>query len=156
MIHVVRVDPGANPTLTGPVAQCIRDYARVHGAAAEDPDLTTRQTMAALWQGSPDLLVLALVEDTGAVVGHLVAVHGKSGTKSTTVIQQVKATANVGDGIDRAAAQVEQWARSKGAQTSVLVTHRDPDKSGPKKWRDMGYEPTHTIMAKSLNGHHGG
>lgn len=155
MIHVVKVDPGANPTLTGPVAQCIRDYARIHGSVSEDPELTTRQTMASLWAGSPDLLVLALVEDTGAVVGHLVAVYGQNGTKRTTVIQQVKATANVGDGIDRAAAQVEEWARARGATTAILVTHRDPDKSGPKKWREMGYEPTHTVMAKPLNGAHG-
>jgi hypothetical protein len=152
MIHVVTVDASANPTLTGPVAQCIRDYARVHGGVQADPDLATREIMSHLWQGAAHLLVLALVEETGAVVGHLVAVYGENGTRRSVVIQQVKATANVGDGIDRAAALVETWAKSKGAAHTLLVSHRDPEKSGPKKWREMGYEPTHTILVKSLNG----
>lgn len=159
MVHVLKVDPASNAPLTGLIAQRIKDYAQAH-TPTSDPEVVTRQALAALWAGDPNLLVLALVDDGGGtaeVVGHLLANYGKIGQQGWVWITQVKALQNVGDAITQAAFHVEQWAQTKGALGTVLISHRDPDKSGPERWRRLGYVPTHTILTKTFqdNGHGG-
>lgn len=152
MIHVLPFDLATNAPLVGLLAGRIRDYTEKHGTAGSDALATMRSTMASLCAGDPNVLALAAVDDSGELLGHLVATFASN----AVVIQQVKASGNVGDAMDKFAFHVEQWGRTKGATVAALVSHRDPEKSGPEKWRARGYVPTHTILAKPLTNGHGG
>jgi len=152
-VVVLPVDP-----LNGPTAMLLPFIAqRIFNMAQErmqelDPERFTRVLMANLWGANPGLLVLALLEPSGKLVGHVTAEYGTDGVKKWIYCAQCKADGNVGDAVRRALQMIEAWAESlvnvqpAGVPVTrlTMATHRDDD-----AWRrKYGFEKDRSVCSR--------
>ncbi len=134
-IVVLPVDP-----LNGPTAMLLPFIAqRIYNMASErmvevDPTRFTRAILARLWAGDPAVVILAMLEPTGKLVGHLCAELCTDSVKKWVFVHQTKADGNVGDAVKRAIVLLDQWAASLKDTTApggvpvtlmTMATHRN-------------------------------
>lgn len=134
-IVVLPVDP-----LNGPTAMLLPFIAqRIFNMASErmtevDPGRFTRAILARLWGGDHTVLVLAMLEPTGKLVGHVCAEFCTDGVKKWVFVHQTKADGNVGDAVKRAIVILDQWAGTLTNSTApqgvpvtlmTMATHRN-------------------------------
>lgn len=146
-IVVLPVDP-----LNGPTAMLLPFIAhRIFSMAAEraqelDPERFTRSFLARLWAGSPDVLILAFLEPSGKLVGHVTAEACTDGVKKWVFVSQTKADGNVGDAVKRALVMLDAWGKQFGATTMNMATHRD-DAAWARKY---GLEKSRSVYGRVI------
>jgi hypothetical protein len=134
-IVVLPVDP-----LNGPTAMLLPFISqRIYNMASErmaecDPRRFTQALMARLWAGDPAILLLAMLEPSGKLVGHVTAELCTDNVKKWVFVHQTKADGNVGDAVRRAITILDQWAASLKDTTNpagvpvtlmTMATHRN-------------------------------
>lgn len=109
-VHLVRLNPyDPNLGVLVPiVSKRIVEYAREHMKEL-DPVLVARQVMVPLWNQDPTVLVLAMVNTEGVVVGHAVGGIQSDGINSWLVITQTQADGAVGDAVRRSLDFARTW-----------------------------------------------
>jgi hypothetical protein len=156
-VVVLPVDP-----LNGPTAMLLPFIAqRIFSMANErmqelDPERMTRTLLTRLWAGDPGVLVLAMLEPSGKLVGHLTAEYCTDGVKKWIFVAQTKADGNVGDAVKRAILMLEQWAVSLeqaqpvGVKVSLIAmaTHRD-DAAWARKY---SFEKSRSVYIRPIGG----
>lgn len=146
-IVVLPVDP-----LHGPTAMLLPFIAqRVFGMASDrqaelDPERFTRNLMTRLWAGDPNVLVLAFLEPSGKLVGHVVAELCTDGTRRWIFVAQTKADGNVGDAVRRALTMLDEWGARHKATVMNMATHRD-DAAWSRKY---GLEKSRSIYTRAI------
>jgi hypothetical protein len=134
-VVVLPVDP-----LNGPTAMLLPFISqRIYNMASErmaelDPRRFTQALMARLWAGDPAVLILAMLEPSGKLVGHLTAELCTDSVKKWIFVHQTKADGNVGDAVKRAITMLDQWAATLKDTTApggvpvslmTMATHRN-------------------------------
>lgn len=161
-IHLIRMNPyDPNLGVLVPiVAKRIMAYSQEH-AKEVDPVLATRNIMVPLWSQDPLMLVLAMVNTDGAVVGHAVGAVQGDGLRHSLIISQTQADGAVGDAVLRSLDYAREWVAreidplltARGLATvdkMVLVTGKNE-----KAWeRDYGFRLDRRVLSLSLG--HGG
>jgi hypothetical protein len=146
-VVVLPVDP-----LNGPTAMLLPFIAhRIFTMAGErmselDPERFTRTILARLWSGDPGVLVLAFLEPSGKLVGHVVAEICTDNVKRWIFVSQTKADGNVGDAVKRTILMLDEWAKQFSATTMCFATHRS-DAAWQKKY---GFEPHRQVMMRAI------
>lgn len=146
-VVVLPVDP-----LNGPTAMLLPFIAqRVFNMAQErmqelDPERFTRSLMARLWAGDPGALILAFIEPSGKLVGHVTAEFCTDGVKKWIFVHQTKADGNVGDAVRRALTMLDEWARHLGATMMTMATHRS-DAAWQRKY---GLETHRQVLMREI------
>lgn len=157
-IHVVRLDPyDPNLGMIVPiVAKRVMAYAREYQKEL-DPVTATRNVMVPLWQGDPTVLVLAMVNTEGTVVGHAVGAVQSDGSRSTLVISQTQADGAVGDAVVRALDFAKAWVATEINPHLLSRGVRPVDKmvyvtgKNEKAWeKDYGFRLERRILALPL------
>ena len=140
------------------MAKRITEYAREHMHEL-DPTVVTRNVMVPLWSQDPSVLVLAMVNTEGTVVGHAVAAINSDGVNSWLNVTQTQADGAVGDAVKRSLDFARQWAQGEinGLLTAVgrkpvsrmcLVTGKNE-----KAWeREFGFKLERRVLALALDG----
>lgn len=144
---IVEIDvrkPG-HSTLTPILAKRIEDFADRHDEFVS-AQVFAYAVMARLWQLDQTLQVLAVVDEAKGVLGHTVTQIEDQGKKPVALMVQAKADGDVGDAMTQAYTRVQEWARSKGATSLVVITQRDPEALE----RKYGFKLSRRILAKSL------
>ena len=90
------------------VAKRITEYAREHSKEL-DPVLVTKTVMVPLWSQDPSVLVLAMVNTEGTVVGHAVSTVNSDGLSYWLTVTQTQADGAVGDAVKRSLDFARQW-----------------------------------------------
>jgi hypothetical protein len=117
---VVRLDP-RDPQLgllTPFLAQRIMAYAALQQQAEVIPAAYAGQVMGELWKGTPGILALGIVTpETGALVGHVLAVVVAAGPKIHVAVVQFDVPPGARP---EALADVRAWAKVLGAPDVLL------------------------------------
>ena len=146
-IVVLPVDP-----LNGPTAMLLPFIAhRIFSMAGErmqelDPERFTRALMARLWGQDPGVLLLAMLEPSGKLVGHVTAEVCTDGVKRWVFVHQTKADGNVGDAVKRALVMLDSWGQQHQATTMTIATHRD-DAAWRRKY---ALEPHRQVLMRAI------
>lgn len=146
-VVVLPVDP-----LNGPTAMLLPFIAhRIFAMASErmqelDPERFTRALMARLWGQDPAVLLLAMLEPTGKLVGHVTAEICTDGVKRWVFVHQTKADGNVGDAVRRAMLILDEWGKSREAKVMTIATHRS-DAAWQRKY---GLEPHRQVLMREI------
>jgi hypothetical protein len=146
-IVVLPVDP-----LNGPTAMLLPFLAhRIFQMASErmqelDPERFTRAILARLWGQDPNVLMLAFLEPTGKLVGHVTAEVCTDGVKRWVFVHQTKADGNVGDAVKRAMVMLDEWGKQSGATMMTIATHRS-DAAWQRKY---GLEPHRQVLMREI------
>ena len=124
-VVVLPVDP-----LNGPTAMLLPFIAhRIYTMAGErmselDPERFTRSFMARLWAQDVGVMVLAMIEPSGKLVGHVTAEICTDGVKRWIFVSQTKADGNVGDAVKRVMLMLDEWGKRHQATIMTIATHR--------------------------------
>lgn len=146
-IVVLPVDP-----INGPTAMLLPFIAhRIFAMAGErmqevDPERFTRALMARLWASDPAVLMLAMLEPSGKLVGHVTAEACGDGVKRWIFVHQTKADGNVGDAVKRAMLMLDEWGKKHQATTMTIATHRS-DAAWQRKY---GLEPHRQVLMREI------
>jgi hypothetical protein len=146
-VVVLPVDP-----LNGPTAMLLPFIAhRIFSMAAErmqelDPERFTRALMARLWGQDAGVLILALLEPSGKLVGHVTAEICTDGVKRWIFVHQTKADGNVGDAVKRAMLMLDEWGKQHKATVMTIATHRS-DAAWQRKY---GLEPHRQVLMREI------
>lgn len=146
-VVVLPVDP-----LNGPTAMLLPFIAhRIFTMAAErmqevDPERFTRTILARLWGQDPGVLILAFLEPSGKLVGHVTAEICTDGVKRWLFVHQTKADGNVGDAVKRAMLMLDAWGTGHKATVMTIATHRSDD-----AWRrKYGLETHRQVLMREI------
>lgn len=146
-VVVLPVDP-----INGPTAMLLPFIAqRVFSMASEraqelDPERFTRSFLARLWAGDPGVLMLAFLDTTGKLLGHVAAEACTDGVRKWIFVAQTKADGNVGDAVKRALFMLDEWGKRLGATTMTIATHRSDD-----AWRrKYGLEVHRYVLSREV------
>lgn len=146
-VVVLPVDP-----LNGPTAMLLPFIAqRIFNMAGEraqelDPERFARSFMARLWAGDSGVLLLAFLEPSGKLVGHVAAEGCTDGIRKWIFVAQTKADGNVGDAVKRAMLMLDEWGKRLGATTMTIATHRS-DAAWARKY---GLEPHRQVLMREI------
>jgi len=146
-VVVLPVDP-----LNGPTAMLLPFIAqRIFSMAQErmselDPERFTRSLLARLWSSDQSILVLAFIEPSGKLVGHVVAECCTDGVKRWLFVSQTKADGNVGDAVRRALTMLDEWGKSLSATMMTMATHRS-DAAWQRKY---GLETHRQVLMREI------
>lgn len=146
-VVVLPVDP-----LKGPTAMLLPFIAqRIFNMASErmqecDPERFTRSLMTRVWAQDPGILVLAMLEPSGKLVGHTTAEICTDGVRRWVFVHQTKADGNVGDAVRRVMNMLDQWGASHKATTMTICTHRS-DAAWQRKY---GLEPHRQVLMREI------
>ena len=146
-VVVLPVDP-----LNGPTAMLLPFIAqRIFSMAQErmselDPERFTRSLLARLWASDQSVLVLAFIEPSGKLVGHVVAECCTDGVKRWLFVSQTKADGNVGDAVRRALTMLDEWGKSLSATMMTMATHRS-DAAWQRKY---GLETHRQVLMREI------
>ena len=146
-VVVLPVDP-----LNGPTAMLLPFIAqRIFSMAQErmselDPERFTRSLLARLWASDQSVLVLAFIEPSGKLVGHVVAECCTDGVKRWLFVSQTKADGNVGDAVRRALTILDEWGKSLNATIMTMATHRS-DAAWQRKY---GLETHRQVLMREI------
>lgn len=157
-VHLVRLNPyDPNLGVLVPiVGKRIMAYAQEHSKEL-DPVLVTKSVMVPLWSQDPFVLVLAMVNTEGTVVGHAVGTVNSDGANHWLTITQTQADGAVGDAVRRSLDFAKQWAvdevnpilRAVGktpVTKMVMVTGKNE-----KAWeRDYGFRLERRVLTLPL------
>lgn len=158
-VHLIPLDPyDPNLGVLVPiVAKRITEFAREHTPEL-DPVLQTRAVMVPLWAQDPFVLVLAMVNTEGSVVGHAVATINTDGLSHWIMVSQTQADGAVGDAVKRSIEYAGTWVATKinpllhtrgqaPVTQMVMVTGRNE-----KVWeRAFGFRLERRVMSRSLD-----
>lgn len=157
-IHLVRLNPyDPNLGVLVPiVAKRVMGYAREHQKEL-DPVAATKAIMVPLWQGDPSVLVLAMVNEDGTVVGHAVGAVQSDGSHHSLVISQTQADGAVGDAVVRSLDFAREWVATEVNPVLLQRGVRPVDKmvlvtgKNEKGWeKDYGFRLERRILALPL------
>lgn len=147
-VVVLPVEP-----LNGPTAMLLPFIAhRIFTMAGErmselDPERFTRNILARLWSGDIGVLILAFLEPSGKLVGHVVAEICTDQVKRWVFVSQCKADGNVGDAVKRTILMIDEWAKQFQATTMCMATHRS-DAAWQRKY---GLEPHRQVLIREID-----
>lgn len=147
MTRVIRVDPYDKTTcLMLPfIAQRILEMAHETGGEA-NPEQVMKKTMIALLNRAADVLVLALVNDKGQIVGHVVATVNSDEVNRWVWVLQCKADDNVQDAREVVFAMLDDLGRQFGAKKMLMATGRNE-----KAWeRKYGFRTSRRVMERDI------
>lgn len=146
-IVLVPIDPfdKVGGLLFPQIAQRVLAMAREH-VQEIDPEPFTRQLIARVTAGDPSVLLLAMVNGDGRVVGHATITLEQAGDRRWVHVSQCKADGNVGDAVKRAIELVDAWGRERGATLMTMATHRS-DSAWQKKY---GFQTHRYLMRREL------
>lgn len=157
-VHLIRLDPyDPNLGLLVPiVARRVQEYAREHSKEL-DPKLVTRGVMVPLWNQDPSVLVLAMVNPEGTVVGHSAAAIQTDGASCWATLSQTQADGAVGDAVKRAVEHTKQWVLTE-INPKLVAGGRLPVTSltmvtgkNEKAWeRDLGFKLERRVVVCPL------
>ncbi len=111
-----------------------------------DPERFTRSLLARLWASDQSVLVLAFIEPSGKLVGHVVAECCTDGVKRWLFVSQTKADGNVGDAVRRALTILDEWGKSLNATLMTMATHRS-DAAWQRKY---GLETHRQVLMREI------
>jgi hypothetical protein len=146
-IVVLPVDP-----LNGPTAMLLPFIAqRIFQMAGEraqelDPERFVRSIMARVWAQDPGVLLLAMLEPSGKLVGHVTAEICTDGVKRWIFVSQTKADGNVGDAVKRVMLILDEWGKRHQATVMTIATHRS-DAAWQRKY---GLEPHRQVLMRDV------
>ena len=146
-ISVILLDPYHPVTglLVPFVAQRMREVAEAFFVELS-PDTYVREIMVRLWNRDPRVMVVALCDPKGNVVGHGVATIETDGINSWCFVSQVKADGNVGDAVHQALEMANEWARQAGCRLMLMATGRSE-----RAWeRAYGFKVDRRIMSREI------
>lgn len=157
-IHLVRLDPyDPNLGVLVPiVAKRIVEFSREH-TKEMDSILVAQAVMVPLWNRDPFILVLAMVNTEGLVVGHAVGAINTDGVNHWLTVSQTQADGAVGDAVKRAITYAQEWVekdvnprlRERGQHPvtqMVMVTGKNE-----KAWeRTYGFRVQRRVMVRDL------
>lgn len=146
-VRVLRADPYHPVTgvMLHPLTQRIIDFARVQ-VPEMDPVQMAKSYLGPLYDQNPGVLLLALVDERAAVVGHVLATINADGTKRWAAVAQYRADGPVGDAGLEALDLVKRWATEMGAE-GLTLTVRNTD----EKWERRGYRTVRHIYHLDMN-----
>jgi hypothetical protein len=147
-VTLVPVDPlhPVSGLLFPLVARRVMDFVVDNVPEAESSDKFTRSLLARMVYGDPDYVALALATPNGRIVGHVLAMIERDGSKQWVYVFQAKADESVGDAMKDALRWVDEWGRSRGATSMRMATSRNP-----KAWeRAYGFEVFRTLMWRDI------
>jgi len=146
-VIVIRPDPYSPKTsvIIPALAQRVIDYAK-ENLPWTDAQEFVKGVMSRIWAGDPATLLVALVNEEGVVMGHLLASLGSDGKKIWCSVAQYRADGPVGDAGLIALDYTYRWAAGKGAK---FVTLNAID-ANVAKWRERGFSLAFQVLHKSL------
>ena len=122
-----------------------------------DPVRVTQGIMVPLWSRDPGVLVLAMVNPEGTVVGHSCANIATDGINHWAVVSQTQADGAVGDAVKRAVARTREWVAQEinpalAARGSAPVAFLSMvTGKNEKAWeRDLGFRLERRVVACPL------
>ena len=148
-MRVIRVDPYHPivglliPQLTARMLEFSRTLSPELNA-----ELVVRNFMVRLWSQDVGTLLLAYVDEKGAVSGHAAAtVQTTDDGQKIVFISQCRADGNVGDALQLGIDLLIQWGKAHGAIALTMTTTRSE-----KAWeRRAGFREYRKIMIRMLN-----
>ena len=164
MVRLNPYDPNLG-VLVPIVAKRITEYAREH-AKEMDPLAVTRGVMVPLWAQDPSVLVVAMVNTEGTVVGHAVATVTSDGVAAALNVMQTQADGAVGDAVKRTLDFARTWAVEE-VNPALVAAGRKPvtrlafvTGKNEKAWEhDYGLKLERRVLGLALDGEesaHGG
>jgi len=147
-MKVVRVDPYHQVTglLMPQLTQRVIEFSRTLSPEL-NAELVARSLLVPVWAGAINVMLLAFVDDKGAVAGHCYAeVTEVEDGQRVAFIKQIKADGNVGDALRLALLTVELFGKQHGAKSLVMIGTRSD-----KAWeKDAGFREYRKIMVREI------
>lgn len=157
-VHLIRLDPyDPNLGVLVPiVAKRIAEFAREHDKEL-DPVSVVQAVMVPLWNRDPFVIVLAMVNTEGMVVGHAVAAVNTDGVNNWLTVSQTQADGAVGDAVKRAIKYAKRWADDE-INPRLVAAGRQPmtqmvmvSGKNEKAWeRAYGFRVRRRVMVRDL------
>lgn len=158
VVHLIKLDP-YDPhlgVLVPIVAKRITEFAREHMQEL-DPLGVTQSVMVPLWARDPSVLVLAMVNVEGSVVGHACVSINTDGVNHWVMVSQTQADGAVGDAVKRAIEYTHAWVRDE-VNPRLMALGRNPvthmvmvTGRNEKAWeRAYGFKLERRVMSREI------